>query len=244
MLEFSYQEMWKLEEPMQKPHNRKAEELGVSFTDVPVSPTLTRLSESLRRIEELYNVFDLEEEQINVRELLSHYTEIQVISLLEEMGLENAITFAEVESLLFCDDWKGVMQIQKINSDFFLLRQFEDVGNGRFVDMSAFNTMDFIRGVGNWEFDNYRYFTDKLAERVEDLAIMYSCITNSQGKENVRDKYVSLVDNKFRNYALRLANMMKDADEDRKAELMEKINERNRQIKRLRTIWNKYAYWE
>ena len=50
---------------------------------------------------------------------------------------------------------------------------------------------------------------------------------------------------KYRNYALKLTAMLRNTDDkSKKAELIEKINERNRQIKRLRAIWNKYAYWK
>ena len=133
MSEFSYQEFWALEEPMQKPHRLRAEELGISVDDIPVSPALTRLSESLRRIEQQYNLFELEDDQVNVSELLDKYTEMQVINILNEMGIESAISFGEIESLLFCNDWSRIMQIPWVNGDFFLLRQFEESALGNLL---------------------------------------------------------------------------------------------------------------
>lgn len=244
MSEFSYQEMWALEEPMQKPHKIKADELGVSVTDVPVSPALTRYSESLRRITELFSVFEIEEEGISVEELLNHYTEMQIIDFLEEKGFEHAITLGEIEGLLFGNEWERMLQIPSIKGDFFLLKQFEESSNGRLVDISAYSTMDFLRTIEHFEFDKYRYFTDKVAERVKDIAIMHSCVSDEKGKENLRSKFVSLVNLKYRDYALKLIAMLRNTDESsKKSELMEKIRERNRQIRRLNAIWQKYAYW-
>ena len=97
----------------------------------------------------------------------------------------------------------------------------------------------------HFEFDKYKYFTDKVAEKVMDMAIMHSCISNTLDKEQIEQSFISYVNQKYRNYALKLIAMLRNTDvESKKAELMEKINDRNRQIKRLRTIWNKYAYWK
>lgn len=136
-----------------------------------------------------------------------------------------------------------MLQVPSVISDFFLLRQFEEGMNGKIVDTSAFNTMDFIKGFQGWEFDKYRYFTDKVAERAADLAIMHSCISSPEGREMVKAKFVALVNARFRNYALRLAAMANATqDKDRKAEIRQKIRERNRQIARLRAIWHSHAY--
>ena len=244
MQEINYQELWELEQPARRPHKIRADELGIKVTDIPVSPALTRLKESLRRIEELYNVYELEEEGINVEELLNHYTECQLINFLEENGYEHSISLGEIEGLLFGIDWSNLIQIPSVKSDFCLLRQFEESLNGRLVDVSAYSTMDFLRTLEHFEFDKYKYFTDKVAERVKDLAIMHSCISDEKRKEQIKQRFISMVNIKYRDYALKLMAMIRNTgDESKKSELMEKMQERNRQIRRLRSIWKKYAYW-
>ena len=244
MNEFSYQEFWALEEPMQRPHRLRADELGISVDDIPVSPVLTKFEDSLRRIEEMYNIAELEEEGVDVEALLNQFTEMQVTEYLENMEFEAAISFGEIESLLFCNDWSRIIQIPWVNVDFFLLRQFEESATGSFVDVSAFNTIDFLRTMEHFEFDKYRYFTDKVAEKVMDMAIMHSCISNTLDKEQIKQRFISYVNQKYRDYALKLLEIIKNIDDEiKKAELMEKMQERNRQIRRLRSIWKKYAYW-
>ena len=87
MSEFSYQQYWALEEPVQRPHIMRSEELGIKFSGVPVSPALTRYGESLRRITELFSAFELEEDGIAVEQLLDKYSEMQVMDFLEEKAL-------------------------------------------------------------------------------------------------------------------------------------------------------------
>lgn len=243
MSEFNYYEYWALEEPEQKPHKKRADELGISIDDIPVSPILTRFGDSLKRILEMYNVFELEEEGINVEELLDKYTETQVIEYLQENGFENAVTLGEAESLLICNEWRELVELPRIKSDFFQLRQFEEMPNGKLVDVSVFNTADFWRMFEHYEFDKYKYFTDKVAERAEDLAIMHSCISDPEGRENVRKRFEALVNSKFGNSASWLITRIKDCNDlGEMAELVDKLHEKNRQIRRLQAVWNKYAY--
>ena len=243
MSEFNYMKFWALEEPMQRPHVKRADELGISVDDIPVSPILTRFEDSLKRILEMYNAFELEEEGINVEELLDKYTELQVMEYLKEMGFENAVSMNEAENLQLCNEWLEIIQLPKTKSDFFLLKQFEETPNGKVIDVSAYNTWDFLRGQEDWEFDKYRYFTDKVAEKAEDLAIMHSCISDAEGRNSVRKRFESLVNSKFGNYAARLTSMIKESNNmDIMAELVEKLHKQNKQIRRLQAIWNKYAY--
>src|SRR3989344_4645964 len=199
MQEMNYHELWELEQPTQRPHRQRAEELGIKMTDIPVSPVLTRLKESLRRIEELYNIGELQEEGIYVEELLDRYTEIQLISFLEENGFEHSISLAEIEVLISSQEWMELIDIPFIRGDFFLLRQFEESANGGLIDVSAFNTVDFIRGNEDWEFDKYQYFTDKVAERAKDLAVLHSCLTSPEERTIIRKRFDSLVNSKYGN---------------------------------------------
>ena len=237
---FNYTELWSLQEPQQRPHDIKAEELGI-VDDIPVSPILTKLRDSIRRVEELYNANELLEEGIDIAGLLEKYPEAVVMEFLEANGYESAITYNEAESLVMQQEWNTILQIPVTKSDFFMLRQFEDSTDGK-IDVSAFNTQDFLRTF-DFEFDRYRYFTDKVAERAEDLAILHSCISGKEDREKVNESFEALVNGKYRNYALRLAEMLNTAkDADMKAELLEKLHEQNRQISRLYAIWAKHGY--
>jgi len=100
MREFSYSELWALEEHVSKPHRIRAEALGIRIADLPVTPALTKLEDSMRRIDSLYNLLELEEEGLKVRELLQKHTEMQLLDFLETNGCELSITMEEVENLL------------------------------------------------------------------------------------------------------------------------------------------------
>jgi len=242
MQEFNYQQMWELEQPAQRPHKKRADELGIKVTDIPVSPALTKLGNSIRRLNELYNAVELEEEGVYVEELLNHFTEAQALEFLEENGFEQSVSLGEIEGLMFGSEWDSIMQIPRIMEDYFMLKQLEEGPSGKMVDTSVFNTVDFDRHF-SFEFDKYKYFTDKVAEKAEDLAIMHSCLSTEEGRSMIKDRYIALVNGKFRNYAMRLTAMIKASqDKERRSELLDKLREQNRQIRRLRAIWHSLAY--
>ncbi len=121
--------------------------------------------------------------------------------------------------------------------------KYRKVSPGHFVDVSAFNTVDYLRNTAKFHFDKYRYFTDKVAEKAKDLAILHSCISHESGRSEIKQRFISLGNNKYRDYALRLAEMIRATpDLDRKAKLLEKFEERKNQIRRLVAIWKKYAW--
>jgi hypothetical protein len=233
----TYEEFWQLQEPAVKPHKQRAYELGLIMAEVPVSPVLTPLKETLQRLDTMYNLKELEAEGIDVRAMLSYMTEQQVIEELEEAGIEQAILPAESEALMASQDYRALAEIPINRKNYFFIRQLEDG-----VDTSAFNTVDFFR-LHHFEFDKYRYFTDKVAERIADLAMTFSCISNQIGKNNTWRRYASLVNSTYRDRALRLAAIFRATqDSEQKYELYCKIQELNRQIRRVKRIWHKYAY--
>lgn len=242
---FSYEMFWNSQEPMQRPHKKRAEELGLSIDDIPVSPVLTKLRDTMQRLDQMYNLKELEENKIDVRAMLTYLTEQELIEELEERGVEQSVTLGETEALLVCEEWQAVLQIPIVAADFFDLRQMEEISPGHYADISAFNTEDYLRNVAKFEFDKYRYFTDKVADRAEDLAIMHSCIASEEGRNQVKQRFIALVNSKYRNYALRLAAMHNASeDEAKRAELFEKVEKQNKQIRRLKRIWKKFAYVE
>ena len=94
--------------------------------------------------------------------------------------------------------------------------------------------------------DYHKIFKKKLielAEKAEDLAIMHSCITDPEGREAVKKRFESLVNSKFGNSASWLTARIRECNDLAKmSELVDKLHEKNRQIRRLQAIWNKYAY--
>lgn len=244
---FSYGRIFELAEQANErytlPHIARAKELGLYVDGVPVSPVLTRLSDTESRIRDMFDAALLEEEGIDIRAMLSYMTEQEIIDELEERCIDRDIGAAEIEFLISCDEWQPILQIPQVKRDFFNLRQMEEVTPGHYADISAFNTEDYLRNVSNFEFDKYRYMADKVAERAENLAIMHSCITNEEGRSRVRQGFIAFVNCRYRNYALRLLAMHNATEnEERKAELLEKIEKQNRQIRRLKQIWKKFAY--
>ena len=86
--------------------------------------------------------------------------------------------------------------------------EFDEFGN----NVSAFNTHDFER---LHRFNKYHYKLKKMCERVRDLAITHSCISDEEGRKNVRDRFLNLVRS------------------DCKEKMMTFFK-----------IWREYAYWE
>lgn len=80
---------------------------------------------------------------------------------------------------------------------------------------SAFNTHDFEEMVGRFRFDRREYREQKLLEQVEDFAVMHSCISSSDDRENVRERCRDLVESEFVSELvrhLRLAELAGDAE--------------------------------
>ena len=91
--------------------------------------------------------------------------------------------------------------------DFWAM-ELDELGN----NVSAFNTHDFER---LHQFNKYHYKVKKMCERVRDLAITHSCISDEEGRKNVRNRFLNLVRS------------------DCKEKMMTFFK-----------IWREYAYWE
>ena len=240
---FSYDELWAKQAPELRPHKRRALELGLHIDDVPVSPVLTRYSDSVRRIETMYDPQDLIDDGIDVRAMLTYMTEQQVIDAVNEAGVEPAIGVAEIEALLYEQDYMALLSILFVRAAFSGMRQMEETPSGKMVDASAFNTVDYLKDMP--EFDAYRYFLDKTSERVQDLAILHSCLSTKEGKQAILNKYASLVNGKFRNRALALARICSQSNDDEERNSLRcKIEEHNKNIRRMKSIWRKYSDWK
>jgi hypothetical protein len=123
--------------------------------------------------------------------------------------------------------------------DFWALEIDESGG-----DVSAFNTMDFERTHPH-RFDKYAYRLEKIYERVHDLALLHSSISNEQGKKNIHQRFRSLVEKEFRDKALMLLETHRRYPHlVNKEKLFNEITEQNRRIRKCNDIWKKLAYQE
>ena len=106
---------------------------------------------------------------------------------------------------------------------------------------SAFNTVDFQRQ-HTFNFDRYGYRLKKVYEKVQDLAVMHSVITNEACRLNVQLRYRALVDREFRGQVLRLVEIFKKcSDAYRRGRIMADIGQLNKRILICKSIWQKHA---
>jgi hypothetical protein len=98
--------------------------------------------------------------------------------------------------------------IPKHDEEVFFGAELDEFGN----NASAMNTHDFER---LHPFDRYHYKVKKMCERVRDLALTHSCISDEEGRINVKNRFLNLV----------------------RSECQEKM-------KLFFKIWREFAYWE
>jgi hypothetical protein len=114
-------------------------------------------------------------------------------------------------------------------------------GYQEFIE-SAFNTYDFQRT--QRPFDRYGYKVRKVMKQVKDLALLHSCISESEGRERTKARFEELVDSEFRDQLLSLVDRYKRTfDEERRFELRRKIARLSGHILECKTIWEKYSPW-
>lgn len=119
--------------------------------------------------------------------------------------------------------------IEPVEKDFWF-ESYED-----FME-NAFNTHDFQKT--QKPFNKYGYRIKKILERVEDLAIMHSCISSADGRENVHRRYQILVEAEFREPALGLVERFRNcADPEKRLQLKKKIARYNMMILKCNEVW-------
>ncbi len=108
---------------------------------------------------------------------------------------------------------------------------------------SAFNTHDFE--ALRQPFNKYGYRMKKILARIKDLAIMYSCLTAQDGREDTLRKYENLVDSEFREKLRSLVVKCQiPEDRDEKMLLKAKIAKVSQNIMKCKAVWQKYSSWE
>ena len=105
---------------------------------------------------------------------------------------------------------------------------------------SPFNTWDFQRD--RKPFDKYGYRIKKVIERVKDLAILHSCISQPEGRENLQKRLKLIIENEFRSQILELVEKVNETeDREKKAAIIQKIVKLNCGIYQCKTVWEKYS---
>jgi hypothetical protein len=125
-----------------------------------------------------------------------------------------------------------VIPKQDSESDFFI-KDFQE---------SAFNTVDYYRLYPSRPFNKYAYRVKKVMEEVKDLAIMHSCISSMEGRQNVQRRYQILVEAELRDPALRLVERFRRCgDPEKRYQLKKKIGRYNAMIVRCKEIWRAHS---
>jgi len=129
-----------------------------------------------------------------------------------------------------------MIPIQPRENDFWFSSHQE------FIE-SPFNTHDFQRN--RKPFDKYGYRIKKVLEQIKDLAILHSCISQSEGRDNIDKRYKSIVENEFRVPILDLVyRLNKVTDRGKRLEMIQKIVKLNYGIIDSKTIWQKYSSYD
>ena len=105
---------------------------------------------------------------------------------------------------------------------------------------SAFNTVDFQQTME--PFDAYGYAMGKIMDRVRNLAILYSALTGTEGKQNTLRRFNSLVEYEFRERLLTCVDRFHAArNDEQKQNLKTKIAELNRRIIECKRVWEQHT---
>jgi hypothetical protein len=108
---------------------------------------------------------------------------------------------------------------------------------------SAFNTYDFQKD--RKPLDKYGYRIKKVLEQIKDLAILHSCISQPEGRNNIQKRYKSIVENEFRSPILNLVERLnKVTDKEKRLEIIQKIVKLNQRIFDSKKIWERYSPYE
>ncbi len=138
-----------------------------------------------------------------------------------------------------------------LNKDFELLllipvkpreNDFWFASHEEFIE-SPFNTWDFQKM--RRPFDKYGYRVKKVLEHVKDLAVLHSCISQPEGRENIKARFELLVKTEFTEPLLStIEKYGLTSDEERMFELRRKISKLSRHLLECKAIWQKYSPWE
>lgn len=134
-------------------------------------------------------------------------------------------------------DFEPMLRIpQKVyEDDFFMLACCVES-----FETSAFNTHDFERLLR--PFNRYEYAMKKIMEKVEDLAIMHSCILDPEGKNVLYNRFEAFIEDRFVGRLVSLHRRYRYTENDHeRMSIKKKVSEINRRILECRSIWEQYS---
>ena len=134
-------------------------------------------------------------------------------------------------------DFEVLLMIPKQNkSDEFFIQEFVP----KDYQYSSFDTYDFQNTIK--PFDKYGYAMCKIMERIQDLAIMHSSISDVVDRAVVKKRYENYLDFHFRDpLAFHIVEHKNSSSYDKKSRLKQKIAELIRRITEATKIWERYA---
>jgi hypothetical protein len=131
-------------------------------------------------------------------------------------------------------DFEAILRLpaQRLEHDFFIENWRE----------SAFNTIDYYRDYPQSRYYAHAYRLRKIMEQVEHLAILHSCISDTEGRKRAESRFKKLVDDEFKDKAVALINRYKrEADKQTRERIKAKVAELNTRIRQCKKVWEQHA---
>jgi len=191
-----------------------------------------------KQVSRIVDSWIVEEEYPSSTHLKVERTSARYFNPCEDMEDEEATAYWEFIYSIVLREYSMLLSIPKPEAPDFFAVELDEFGN----DISAFNTHDYER---LYPFNKYQWKLNRIYDKVKDLAITYSCLSNEEGRRNIHQKCINLVQSEFRNEGVTILEHYKKYKAWMyKGRVIKKINELNSRIRRCKDIWQKYAYWE
>ncbi len=108
------------------------------------------------------------------------------------------------------------------------------------TEYSAFCTHDFQRLMRPFNKADYAY--KKLLERVRDLGLLYSVLSDEEGRRNTRDRFRTLLERELSERLGRLLlALQRTSDREKKDALIKRIGRIQRQVRECEAVWERYS---
>ena len=184
--------------------------------------------------------YTYEDEQTYAEELLPVYSFLKPVSRFGDLypkDPDENEAYWDFISWAMSREHEALLSIPASIREDFWLKDFDETGN----DLSAFNTVDFHRLYPD-QFDKHKYRIMKIYEKVKDIAQTHSCLLTQDGRKNIRQKFIDLVDSELRDCAKKLLKQIqKNPYRENKESIIERIQEANARIRRCKAIWEAHA---
>lgn len=166
------------------------------------------------------------EDRIDCLPVRASLKPVQAFDRYEGMTDDESAAYSDFINWYLLQDVSLLLSLPKPAKGDFIPVQLD--GDG--YDESAFNTCDFHRYKGNLSFDKYGYRLKKIMERVNDLAMMHSCISDVEARNNVKQRCRSFIENEF----------LIDALEAQKKGDNRKANRLFKYIEQCKQVWREW----